>query len=602
MEERLVFFAAVLALGIAAQWLAWRFRLPSILLLLGFGFTAGLFYDQSRIVDENTLFAIVSLSVAVIMLEGGLSLRFGELREAGLPVARLIGLGSLVTWGLSTLAARFLAGLGWPLSTLIGAVLVVTGPTVIGPLLRSVKPRKPVGAILKWEGIVIDPFGALLALLVFNAVFELHGSESVAASIGKTLVIGGAIGYGAGRLLIFVLRHHWAPDYLHSVVILVVGLALFAVSNAIQHESGLLTVTVIGLVLANQDRAPVRHIIEFKENLRILLISSLFIVLGGRISLDDILSIWREALLFLLALIVVVRPASVFLSLAGSRLKSREKLYLALMAPRGIVAAAVSAIFAMKLAALGGDAEAAKLAPLTYSVIVGTVAFYGLLAAPLARRLGLAVKNPQGILFAGIRPWVVEAAAAVQREGFRVLLLDSNYHATRKARMAGLPAVTANVLSDFVTEDLDLAGIGRLLAVTSNDHVNAMACIGFGHSLGRSNVYQLRPEGDADKHRSSVSPELTGRILFGEPVTSASLDRLEREGALVKRTCLTGEYSHEDFREYYGPEAVVLFVLRANGHLSIPTGDPVNCREGDCLIALVKEPNLDPARKDNVDV
>ncbi|MCB1234443.1 MAG: sodium:proton exchanger, partial [Verrucomicrobiae bacterium] len=128
--------------------------------------------------------------------------------------------------------------------------------------------------------------------------------------------------------------------------------------------------------------------------------------------------------------------------------------------PRGIVAAAVSAIFAMKLAALGGDAgaEAAKLAPLTYSVIVGTVAFYGLLAAPLARRLGLAVKNPQGILFAGIRPWVVEAAAAVQREGFRVLLLDSNYHATRKARMAGLPAVTANVLSDFVTEDLDLAG------------------------------------------------------------------------------------------------------------------------------------------------
>ncbi|MCA9108207.1 MAG: cation:proton antiporter, partial [Planctomycetales bacterium] len=182
-------------------------------------------------------------SVAIIMLEGGLSLKFRELKEAGMTVLRLVSLGALVTWLLSTVAAHYLAGFTWQVSLLIGAILVVTGPTVIGPLLRAVKPKKPIGTILKWEGIVIDPVGAVLAVLVFGALFaggEGHHS-SVPLAVGRTLLVGGGLGWGTAYLLTYVLRNHWVPDFLQSVVILVLALSLFALSNHLQHESGLLT-------------------------------------------------------------------------------------------------------------------------------------------------------------------------------------------------------------------------------------------------------------------------------------------------------------------------------------------------------------------------
>lgn len=592
MEERLLYFSAVLLAGVSAQWLAWRLKLPSILLLLAFGFVGGLLYDTSGIIENETLFAIVSLSVAVIMLEGGLTLHFKELKEAGLPVLRLVSLGALITWLLSTLAARTLVGFSWQVSLLLGAILVVTGPTVIGPLLRAVKPRRPVGPILKWEGIVIDPIGAVLAVLVFGALFDHGGAHpSIAASIFKTLLIGGGLGWGAAYLLTWVLRHHWVPDYLQSVVILVVALALFALSNHFQHESGLLTVTVLGIVLANQSHAQVRHIIEFKENLRTLLISSLFIVLGGRIGIDDITLVWREALLFLLALIVVIRPASVFLSTLGGKLTFPERLYLALMAPRGIVAAAVSAIFALGLAETEGPfaQEAERLVPVAYTVIVGTVAFYGLLAAPLARRLGLAVKHPQGILFAGIQPWTIEAARVVQQAGFRVLMVDSNYRAVSAARMANVPALNANILSDYATEELDLAGIGRILAVTPNDHVNAMACMAFSHALGRSNVYQLSPSGGREGSKG-VSTELTGRLLFGDEVGTERLVTLAHEGASIRRTKLTEAFSEEDLRRRYGEDAIILFAVRESGALDVAvSGSPLNLKTGDTVVSFARE-------------
>ncbi|MCB1232606.1 MAG: cation:proton antiporter [Verrucomicrobiae bacterium] len=599
MEERLLYFSAVLLAGIFAQWLAWRLKLPSILLLLAFGFLGGHFYDTSRIIEDQTLFAIVSMSVAIIMLEGGLSLKFRELKEAGMTVLRLVSLGALVTWLLSTVAAHYLAGFTWQVSLLIGAILVVTGPTVIGPLLRAVKPKKPIGTILKWEGIVIDPVGAVLAVLVFGALFaggEGHHS-SVPLAVGRTLLVGGGLGWGTAYLLTYVLRNHWVPDFLQSVVILVLALSLFALSNHLQHESGLLTVTVLGVVLANQHAAKVRHIIEFKENLRTLLISSLFIVLGGRIGFDDLAMVWREALGFLLVLIVIVRPISVFLSILGSKLHWREKLYLSLMAPRGIVAAAVSAIFALELAETGGAfaAEAARIVPVAYTVIVGTVAFYGLLAAPLANRLQLAVKNPQGVLFAGIRPWSIEAARALQRAGFRALMVDSNYQATRAARMAGVAAVNANILSDYVTEEVDLSGIGRLFAITPNDNVNAMACMAFGHSLGRSNVYQIAPStGSEGSH--GVSSELTGRLLFGNGITSAQLTSLETSDATIKKTKLSETFDEASFRERYGKDAIILFVIRENGDLAIPAGGTsLALKEGDTLISFVADREGDNA-------
>ncbi len=594
MDERLIFYTAVLFLGIGAQWLAWKLKTPSILLLLATGFVAGQFYDQSAIVEQKTLFAIVSLAVGIIMLEGGLTLRFSELKEAGGTVLRLIGLGSMVTWGLTTVAAHYLAGFSWQVSFLVAAVLVVTGPTVIVPLLNSVRPKRSVNSVLKWEGIVIDPVGAILAVLVFGALFGHghSGAEGVLIGLGKTLLVGIGLGYGAAVGLSYVLSRHWVPDFLQSVVVLTVGLSLFTLSNFVQHESGLLTVTILGIGLANQERAKIRHVVEFKEILRTILISCLFIVLGARIGIDDIQLVWKEALLMLVALIVVVRPLSVFISTLGSKIPKREMLFLALMAPRGIVAAAVSSVFALELAESGGAfaEEAAKIVPITYTIIVGTVAFYGLLAAPLARKLGLALKNPQGILFVGIRDWAVSAAKLVQDQGFRVLMIDSNYGATSRARMAGIAAVNANVLSDYASEEIDMVGIGSVLATTPNDQVNTLACINLGHTLGISNVYQLKPADSDGSERKSSSSEFHGRYFGDRAVSSAEIEALARSGATMKCTTLNSEFTIDDFRSHYGESALILFRIKNGGELLVVGPKSSAFSAGEQLIALVVEP------------
>lgn len=598
MEERLIFYTSILALGIAAQWIAWKLKVPSILLLLATGFVAGQFYDQNQVVDEQTLFALVSLAVGIIMLEGGLTLRFSELKEAGTAVLRIIGLGSLITWGLGIPAAHYLAGFSWPVSFLVAALVVVTGPTVIGPLLQSVKPKRAVNSILKWEGIVIDPVGAILAVLVFGVVFghgEGHhamGAGGVALGIGKTLLVGIGFGYAAAVGLAHVIKRHWVPDFLQSVVVLSVGLVLFTVSNLIQHESGLLTVTVLGIGLANQEHAKIRHVIEFKEILRTILISCLFIVLGARIGLDDIQSVWKEALLFLGALILVVRPVAVFASLHGTKgLTVRDKVFLSMMAPRGIVAAAVSSVFALELAQTGGPFadEAARIVPVVYSVIVGTVAFYGLLAGPVARRLGVAVRNPQGVLFVGIRPWTVAAARIVQEAGYRVLMIDSNYQATSGARMSGIPAVNANVLSEFASEELDLVGIGNMVAATPNDQVNTLACINLGHSLGQSHVFQLQPHDSSGSERKSSSTEFNGRPFGSRAVTATDLSSLVESGATVKKTTINEEFGMDQFRKLYGEDAIVLFRLSPSGGLRVVTPDSAVPISGEKIIFLAIE-------------
>ena len=596
MEERLIYFTAVLLLGIGAQWLAWRLRLPSILLLLGFGFTAGQFYDQSEIVEPNTLFALVSLAVAVILLEGGLTLKFSELKEAGKAVLRLITIGTFVTWGVSTVAAHEIAGFSWPVALLISAIFVVTGPTVIGPILQMVRPQRSVNSILKWEGIVIDPVGAILAVLVFGVFFG-HGDHDhtmgvggVLLGLGKTILVGGGLGFFSAWALSFVMSKHWVPDFLQSLVVLVVGLVIFTVSNLVQHESGLLTVTVLGIGLANQERAKIRHVVEFKEVLRTVLISCLFIVLGARISLDEMLMVWKEAALLLLVLIVVARPASVFLSMLGDKkVTLREKIFLSFMAPRGIVAAAVSSVFALELAKTTGiyAEEAARIVPITYIVITGTVAFYGLLAGPLARKLGLALKNPQGVLFVGIRPWTIEMAKIIQESGFRVLMLDSNYGATRDARMAGVPAVNANVLSDFAAEEIDLVGIGYMVAATPNDQVNTLSCISLGHTLGVSNVFQIKPVDIDESDRKSSTKEFNGRLLGNFAVTRHEIQELIEEGAKIKKTALNSEFSLKNFNEYYGESSVIFFRITSAGELKVQTPETSQPSSGDQLICLV---------------
>lgn len=592
-EHLLIGVAAIIVLGVSAQWFAWRLRLPSILLLLLFGFLAG---PITHLINPDELFGellfpLVSVAVAVILFEGGLTLRLGDLPGVGDVIFRLISVGALLTWGITAVTAHYLIGLDWSLAVLLGAILIVTGPTVIGPLLRQVRPKGEVGAVLKWEGILIDPVGAVLAVLVFEAIVEGQFAQvpgAVLLGVLQTLFIGVVGGLVFAGTLILFMRRYWIPDYLQNGVALLLAVSSFVLSNALHPEAGLLTVTVMGVVLANQQLVSIRHIVEFKENLTVLLIGSLFILLASRVQLSDVAGLGWGSLLFVVVLIVVIRPLSVLVSTFRSRLDLRSRIFLTWMVPRGIVAASVASIFSFELME-SGHQGAERIVPLTFLVIVGTVLFYGLTAGPVARRLGLSELNPQGLLFVGGHTLARRLATAVQELGFRVVLIDTNWQNIIAGQMEGLDMHHGDALSEDVLEECEFDGIGRLLALTSNNEVNSLAALHFPEVFGRAAVYQL-PLGSRNvveklQHKPS---HLRGRFLFSPQATYHTLMDRFNNGAEIKVTALTPQFTYEDYQAYYGNEALPLMLLNGRNELLLFTvEDPPVPRPGHRLISLV---------------
>jgi NhaP-type Na+/H+ or K+/H+ antiporter len=599
-ERLLISLSGLIVLGIGAQWLAWRMRLPSILLLLICGLVAGPisgYFNPDKLLGD-LLFPLVSLSVALILFEGGLSLRIDELPDIFGALGSLLTIGALVTWASIAAAARFVLRFDLPTSLLLGAILVVTGPTVVGPLLRQIRPVGRVGPIAKWEGIVIDPLGAVLAVLVFEASESVHAQEfrsaaaSAAMSLAQTAAIGVFVGLFAGVILVLLLRRYWVPDYLQSPVALMLVVIAFTSSNLLRHEAGLVAVTVMGIVVANQKRVVTRHIVEFKENLRVLLLSTLFIVLAARIQPAEFRALsWRDAA-FLAVVIVVVRPLSVLIATVSSGLKWREKALLAWLAPRGIVAAAVASIFALRM----GEAGEA-LVPATFVVIIGTVAVYGLTAYPLARWLGLAEADPQGVLIVGAHRFGRAVAKALQAEGFPVLLVDSNPSQIAVARMEGVPTYCANILSEISIDELELSGIGRFLALTPNDELNSLAALHFSDIFGKSQVYQIVPVESGAARVSTAVHHWRGRRLFAADADYDYLDQRVAGGAVVKRTKLSDKFGFQAFKDRYGDDARVLFTISPAGKLSVHTVEqPPKTAAGTTLISLV-DPGKEPPAK-----
>ncbi len=583
---------AIVVLGIAAQLVAARLRIPSILILLLTGFLVGPvlgWIDPDALMGE-LLFPFVSAAVGIILFEGSLSLRLAEVRRTGRVVTNLVTIGALVTWLLMAGAAVWLFGFDLRVALLLGAIMVVTGPTVITPMLNFVRPIGPSGPILRWEGLIIDPIGAALATIVADVAFasELH-ANTVALVALKLVGYGALVGIVAALVVAFALRRHAVPDALQSPFVLATVLAAFGGASLLQEDAGLIAVTVMGMVLANWPRLPVEKVLEFKENLTVLLISALFILLAARMPA----SILRElpllaALSFLAVAVLVVRPAMVFVSTLGSKLRWPDRAFLMCLAPRGIVAASVASIFALRLEASEVDAAGASLlVPITFFVIVGTVLIYGLLAAPAARRLRIADRDPQGLLLIGAQDWARELAAIVQREGFRAVLVDTNWQNVRAARMAGLQAHFGNALSEQVEEELDLGGIGRLLALTPNDETNALACLHFAPTFGRRHVYQLQPEQEEPEQRKGLAPHLRGRYLFGVAVTGAKLQQAHVLGAVIKKTKLGDEFDYAAFHEHWNGRAIPLLVINQAGKLLPLTSDEVpEPKSGDTLISL----------------
>ncbi|MGA1203138.1 MAG: cation:proton antiporter [Planctomycetota bacterium] len=593
-EERLIELALVVVLGIGAKWLAWRLHLPSILLLLLFGFAVGPglgWVDPDRIFGD-TLPPLVALFVAIILFEGGLSLCFSELPAVWRPVRSLIVVGAAITWILAGVAAHLLFGFDLMIAALVGAIFTVTGPTVILPLLQHVRPRGSVGGILKWEGIVIDPVGAMLAVLVFQVMSQWHGDggSGLAVSlivVAKTVGYGGALGWLGAKVLLALMGRYWVPDFLQAPVTLMFVVAAFPAANALQKEAGLLAVTLMGVFLANQDRVNIRSIVHFKENLNVLLISGLFILLAAGLDRSALGAIDHRHHLFLALLILVVRPLSVLASTIRSGLTLRERAYLCCMAPRGIVAAAVASVFSYEVSHFDYPPEQVEaIVPLTFYVITGTVLFYGILARRAARWLGVSSPEQDGFLVLGAHPFARRIARALVDQGKRVLLVDSNYRNVSIARLEGLEATNDSILSESAHDDLPLEGIGTLLTLTPNDEVNTLACLRYSEIFGRSHVFQVAPAGRRD---GGEEVAVGGRPLFGEGVGFEQLEEWFTEQGRVRATRITEQFDLARWREHHEGRGLPLFAITEAGAVRVcGTDSSVAPRPGETLISLVR--------------
>lgn len=585
--------ALVIFTGMLCQWIAWRVKFPAILFLLLTGIIAGPvlgWLDSNRLFGD-LLFPFISLSVAVILFEGSLTLRFHQIAGLSQVVRNLVSFGVLVTWGITGVVTRFALGLSWELSFLFGALTVVTGPTVIVPMLRTVRPTAAVSNVLRWEGIVIDPIGATLAVLVYEFILSGSGGNALGhtfLSFGKILLLGLFAGGAAGYLYGVLLRLHWLPEYLHNLATLALVFILFTVSNDLQHESGLLAVTVMGIWLANMKDVPVEGILDFKESLTVLLISVLFIILASRIDLADLLHLGWPAIFVFLAMQFLARPISVVVSTLGSKLTWPERHLLAWIAPRGIIAAAISALFAIRLEE-AGHTEAPLLVPLTFMVIIGTVLLQSATAGSIAKMLGVSEPDPKGVLIIGANPVAIALAKALSQSGFRPLLVDTSWERIRRARMEGLETFFGNPVSEQAERSLDLVGMGRMLALSAHSPLNTLACMHYRMEFGMPRVFTLLTTQEKDlSNERRASRHLAGNQLFGKDITFSSLSALLAKGWSTRATNLTDTFTYNSYRKEYQKNIVPLFAVTANGKLEFFTAEKeVRPQPGWTIISLL---------------
>lgn len=588
-------FSAIIALGVGAQWLAWRMRVPAILPLLATGFLVGPilgWLTPSELVPTSLFFPLVSLAVGLILFEGGLTLRFSELRETRQVVINLVTWGALATWLCGAAAAYFIVDLSPQIALLFGSLIMVTGPTVIGPLLRIVRPNAKVANVLKWEGIVIDVVGAMVVVLVFEAIIlQSHDQPlgSIVLLLLRFLLVGASVGAAGGLALSWLLRRRAMPDYLVNVSALALLFATFSLANAFSAEAGLLAAVVMGVITANSNVPNLESLLAFKEDLTVLFVSVLFVVLAANIELDSFMAaLSLETLLLLILVIVVIRPLDVFLSTIGSRLNLRERAFVAWIGPRGIVAASVSSLFAVRLQAAGiGGAE--QLVPLVFIVIVGTVLLASLTAKPLGLRLGVADPDPQGFLILGAHPVARQIGLALQEAGAKVLLADTNWSNVAQARQDGLSTYFGSLLSDRSDDQLRLAGIGRLLALTSNDEANALTAVKYGREFGKASVFQLAPKVVEDDAKR-LGGQHRGLWLSDEQLSFEQLEDLHYRGAEITKVPLSEEYTLEDYLAEHGAEAVPLVIINGKGS-RVVSEDTEPSREQSGTLLAITEPS-----------
>ncbi len=505
--------AGIIVLGIIAQWVAYKLKIPSILPLILIGLFVGPFstlisQDGTKWIEpvwngtdglfpEERLFNFVSLAISIILFEGGLTLKKNEILNVGPSIMRLISVGSLVTFIGGGIAAHYIFNLSWEISFLFSALIIVTGPTVIAPILRNIPLKKDVSTVLKWESILIDPIGALVAVLVFGFITTGEGHNYTIAALiefGKIIIIGFTIGFTSAYALFYAIKQKVIPNYLLNVVTLASVLAVFVLSDLFAHESGLLSVVIMGMVLGNKEVPELKEILYFKESLSILLISILFILLAANINIQDLLLLYKWETIVLFAVVVfVLRPISVFLSTQNSGLQFNEKLFISWVGPRGIVAAGIASLFGLKLV-MRGEPGAEYITPLVFMIVLGTVLLNATTARFFAKIAGVFLASSNAILIVGASPFSIIIAKYLKNSNRRVILIDSNSSHIKKAQDEGFDAFKANIYADNLLDNIELCDVGYLLAFTGSTTVNKFTIEKFSEQFGENGAFRLLSE------------------------------------------------------------------------------------------------------------
>lgn len=604
-QDTLILSVALIGtLGLGAQWIAWRLQAPAIVLMSLAGLTVGPLWAAVTghpLLNPDEEFGdllrpIISLAVAVILFEGGLVLKFDNLKDAGPAVRRMVFVGGPLAWGLGTLAAHFAAGLDWASSVVFAGVMVVTGPTVIMPLLRQSKLSGRSGAALKWEGIVNDPIGALFAVVAFEVVrvFSDSGGGSV---LGITMwivcaaVLGVLLGMAFGYLIVRAFRAGMAPEYLKAPLIFASVILCYALAEFIESEIGLVAVTAYGMTLANSRLAGLVELRKFKEDIAVLLVSGVFVILTANLTLETISAALNvRTLLFLVCMLFIVRPVSIWLSTLGT-LERNEALLLGWIAPRGIVAVAVSGLFGQLLIDLQETSRfeftgAEMISPLAFAMVFSTVVLHGFSIGPLARRLGLSRAGKPGVLIVGVNPWSVDFARELNAAGVDTTLADSNWRRLKPARDAGLETFFGEVLSEEAELRLDHARFDTAIALTANEPYNALVSGNFAPELGRHKVFQLSSTEAEDEDPKGISLGTRGRTLIKRGRSYDALIRDHYRGWEFAKTQLTTKYDLGQFMADR-PKSDLVAEVRPDGSVVFlgPSRDPKG-GEGAVLISF----------------
>ena len=582
-------FALVGALGVGSQWLAWRLRMPAIVLMLAAGLMIGPglgVLNPSE--DFGTLMQpMLAIAVAIILFEGGMTLNFQSLSDAATGVRRLVLVGGPLGWAASTAALHWAAGLSWEVSAVFGGIMIVTGPTVIAPLLRQARLKSRPAKLLQWEAIVNDPGGALAAVLAFEVVIVLNNAETagdavlqMVLGVAVAIALGAAGGWGLAR----AFRNALVPEYMKVPVLFVLLLGVFALSDSLLHESGLLAVTVMGLWIANANLPSYEELRRFKEHATILLVSGVFILLAANMSRETLMSLDWSAALFVAVVILIARPLPVLTALSFSNIPWRERLLVALTGPRGVVLVAVAGLFGERLASLGVD-DAERIAPLAFALVAATVVLHGFTLTPMARLLGLTATETPGVMIVGGSRWSVALGTAFKKLDLPVLVADPNRAHLRSAREAGLEIFWGDILSEAAVHKLDFVSYDKIIAATDNDAYNTLVATDLAPEFGREHVFQLKRVRETSARHAL--PATLGGQKFAADETFFEANARLAEGWEFRVTRLSAEFPLPQWRET-NPEAVPVADLGPNGTLRLLGPETkVKETEGTRLLFLV---------------